>query len=63
MAMLDAPEGSPNPSPRRRHRGCRRPLADGQWWRFCGETDMGQTMPVLCTECGGDMRLKEAPND
>lgn len=39
--------------------GCRRPLALGQWWVFCGETDMGQTPPALCTECGGDYKLKE----
>lgn len=35
-------------------RGCGRILAPGQWWHFCGETDMGQTLPVLCTYCGGD---------
>ena len=39
--------------------GCRRPLADDQWWNFCGETDMGQTAPALCTECGGRFKLKE----
>ena len=30
---------------------CGRILADFQWWTFCGETDMGQTMPALCVEC------------
>ena len=39
--------------------GCRRKLAAGQWWGFCGETDMGQTMPVLCTECGGNYKLED----
>ena len=39
--------------------GCRKPLAKGQWWSWCGETDMGQTMPALCTECGGSYKLKE----
>lgn len=29
-------------------------LAPGQWWNFCGETDMGQTAPALCTACGGE---------
>ena len=33
--------------------GCGKQLAKGQWWGFCGETDMGQTLPALCTECGG----------
>lgn len=41
----------------RQRAGCRRPLADGQWWTFCGEADMGHTLPVLCTECGGTMQL------
>ena len=36
---------------------CGKPLAAGQWWGFCGETDMGQTAPALCTECGGDLKL------
>ncbi len=30
---------------------CGSPLAAGQWWTFCGETDMGQTAPVLCNVC------------
>lgn len=38
-------------------RGCRKRLALGQWWAFCGETDMGQTAPALCTECGGEFKL------
>lgn len=38
--------------------GCRRRIVDS-WWHFCGETDMGQSSPVLCTECGGSYVLKE----
>lgn len=38
--------------------GCRKRLATGQWWTFCGETDMGQTLPALCTECGGEYKLR-----
>lgn len=38
--------------------GCFKSLAAGQWWTFCGETDMGQTPPVLCTECGGQYKLR-----
>ena len=30
---------------------CRKKLASGQWWYYCGETDMGQTAPALCVEC------------
>ena len=41
--------------------GCNRKLADWQWFRFCGETDMGQTAAALCTECGGEYKL--ASND
>lgn len=40
------------------NKGCGRALAKGQWWNFCGETDMGQSMPALCTECGGDEKLE-----
>lgn len=36
---------------------CGRPLKAGQWWHFCGETDMGQTAPALCTNCGGPYEL------
>lgn len=39
--------------------GCLRRLKDGQWWRYCGETDMGQTEPALCSECGGTFELDE----
>jgi hypothetical protein len=39
--------------------GCGAKLAKGQWWTFCGETDMGQTPPVLCTECGGEFKRAE----
>jgi len=42
--------------------GCGRPLAKDEWWTFCGETDMGQTAPALCTECGGEFKLKEVAN-
>lgn len=38
---------------------CGRQLAPGQWFNFCGETDMGQTAPALCTQCGGPFKLKE----
>lgn len=31
--------------------GCNAKLAPGQYWSFCGETDMGQTLPVLCERC------------
>lgn len=41
----------------RENRGCRKRLAPGQWWGFCGETDMGQTAPALCTECEGEFKL------
>lgn len=39
--------------------GCGCVLKQGQWFRFCGETDMGQTAPVLCTNCGGEFILEE----
>lgn len=32
-------------------KGCGKKLAPGQWWNLCGETDMGQTAPILCEEC------------
>ena len=38
-------------------KGCGKRLAEGQFWTFCGETDMGQTAPALCTECGGEYKL------
>lgn len=38
-------------------KGCGKSLAKGQWWSYCGETDMGQTSPALCTECGGSYKL------
>ena len=40
--------------------GCRKKLSTGQYWSFCGETDMGQTEPALCVECGGEFRLAES---
>lgn len=36
---------------------CNKLLKEGQWWHFCGETDMGKTAPVQCTECGGQYEL------
>jgi hypothetical protein len=40
--------------------GCGHKLADDQWWKFCGETDMGQTAPALCEKCEkGGFKLKE----
>lgn len=39
--------------------GCMRKLSPGQWWSYCGETDMGQTAPFLCTECGGSGKLED----
>ena len=35
--------------------GCGAMLKRGQHWSFCGETDMGQSEPALCTQCGGDL--------
>lgn len=40
-------------------KGCGRWLATGQYWSYFGETDMGQTAPALCTECGGKYKLDE----
>ncbi len=37
--------------------GCGSKLSTGQYWGFCGETDMGQSVPALCTECGGTLKL------
>ena len=37
-----------------RAEGCGARLAPGQYWGFCGETDMGQTLPALCKQCGGE---------
>ena len=34
-------------------------ILDDEWWSFCGETDMGQTLPVQCIECGGEYKLKK----
>ena len=41
--------------------GCNAQLAPGQWWNYCGETDMGQTAPVLCKACGGEYERAAAP--
>ena len=45
--------------------GCKRKLEEGQYFWWCGETDMGQSMPALCTECGGNFKLakNEDQND
>lgn len=32
-------------------KGCGKKLLPGQWWAYCGQTDMGQTSPILCEEC------------
>lgn len=37
--------------------GCGQELAPGQWFNYCGETDMGQSLPALCVECGGKFKL------
>jgi len=39
--------------------GCRLPLAPGQHFQWCGETDMGQSVPTLCEEC--DSTFKRHP--
>jgi len=44
-------------------KGCNRRLASGQWWGYCGETDMGQTGPALCEDCGGTFKLEETEMD
>lgn len=36
--------------------GCKKQLAQGQWWNNCGDSDYG-SMPALCTECGGEYKL------
>lgn len=41
-------------------KGCQRKLAPGRYFNYCGETDMGQTPPAFCTECGGDYELKRS---
>ena len=44
--------------------GCEAKLAQPCYWNFCGETDMGQTGPVLCTHCGGEyLRMEDVAND
>jgi hypothetical protein len=42
---------------------CGKLLAPGQWWHFCGETDMGQTLPIKCTNCGGKYKLSAPEKD
>ena len=42
---------------------CGAKLADGQWWAFCGETDMGQGSPVLCEVCDVVNGLKRKESD
>lgn len=41
--------------------GCRKKLAQDQWWNFCGETDFG-SVPALCTCCGGEYILADDPD-
>ena len=41
--------------------GCNAPLESGQWWGFCGETDMGQALPALCQACGGEFKARRGP--
>lgn len=38
---------------------CKKALADGQWYKFCGEFDM-DSAPALCVNCGGKFKLKDA---
>lgn len=38
---------------------CKKTLADGQWYKFCGEFDM-DSAPALCVNCGGEFKLKDA---
>lgn len=39
---------------------CGRNLAPGQYWTFCGETDMGQSAPVQCELCEvGGLKLPD----
>ena len=33
--------------------GCGEKLMEDCHWNYCGETDMGQMAPALCTYCGG----------
>lgn len=47
-------------------KGCGRQLAPGNWWNYCGETDMGQTAPAICEECspgGFPLKTKPAPTN
>ena len=46
----------------KKQHGCRAKLAPGQWWNFCDETDMGQTMPALCEHCGGEHIRADDPD-
>jgi hypothetical protein len=43
----------------RKPKGCGRTVAPGQYWVLCGERQMGEGIGPLCTECGGELRLKE----
>ncbi len=38
---------------------CGRKLAEGQWFSFCGDTDMGQGCPAECTDCGGSFEVAD----
>lgn len=60
IVMFDGmPVGFIDDGPKASERGCGATLEIGQYWGFCGETDMGQSMPALCVECGGE--FKRAP--
>lgn len=48
LAEVDVPVCQP--------KGCGAKLAAGQYFVRCGETDMGQTDPALCEQCGGTFR-------
>lgn len=37
-------------------KGCGDKLAPEQWFKYCGETDMGSS-PALCTDCGGEFKV------
>lgn len=44
-------------------KGCGSMLEGKGWWCYCGETDMGQTEPALCTECGGEHKREALTSD
>lgn len=36
--------------------GCGVEIED-DYWQHCGDTDMGQSAPILCVDCGGDKEV------